>query len=124
MLLKKSSKGKSVLKGVRSHPSGNFGCEFQSGGRCYWLGTYGSADEAACLRDVAMWRFGRLRGEMNCLEIEDRGQTEFIGRKNLVIRLMEAKKKKQEIHIASGDSDEMVMTRFPQENPQYVQNEM
>ncbi|VAH86597.1 unnamed protein product [Triticum turgidum subsp. durum] len=105
----------------RYHYATKEAVEGQSGGCCCWLGTYGSADEATCVYDVPMWRFGRLRGEMNCPEIENRGQAEFIGLKNLVIRLMEARKKKLGIHIAFGEIDEMVMARFAHENPQYKQ---
>jgi hypothetical protein len=71
-----------------------------------------------------VWRFGHLRHEKNFPEIENREHAEFVGPKNLTIRLIKEKKKKPGIHIAPSESDEVAMARFARENPQYVQNEM
>ncbi|KAI5012406.1 hypothetical protein ZWY2020_024540, partial [Hordeum vulgare] len=46
MLPRKTPKGKTGFFGVRAKPSNNFGVEFFATGRCFWLGTYPTVEEA------------------------------------------------------------------------------
>ena len=66
-------------------PSGRFCVEFQCDGRCYWLGTFESADIAARVYDIVAWHFGRPIHEMNFKEIESLEQVEFVGVKDVGI---------------------------------------
>nr|XP_020187373.1 ethylene-responsive transcription factor 2-like [Aegilops tauschii subsp. strangulata] len=71
-------KGKSGFFGVRAKPSGNFSMEFSDVGRRRWLDTYPTADEAARAYDVAVWRAGRPKTDLNFPEIETRAMAEWL----------------------------------------------
>ncbi|KAK1669129.1 hypothetical protein QYE76_057288 [Lolium multiflorum] len=51
--------------GVRLRPAGHFAAEITAGGTRVWLGTFYTKEAAARAYDVAAWRFGRPRHEMN-----------------------------------------------------------
>ncbi|KAK1603598.1 hypothetical protein QYE76_016372 [Lolium multiflorum] len=58
--------------GVRLRPAGHFAAEITAGGTRVWLGTFYTKEAAARAYDVAAWRFGRPRHEMNFPEGEAR----------------------------------------------------
>ncbi|XBH72806.1 ethylene-responsive transcription factor ERF071-like [Aegilops tauschii subsp. strangulata] len=70
MPLKKDPKSKTSLISVRARPSGNFNVELYDECRRFWLVTYPTVDEAAHAYEVAAWRAGRPRMELNFPEIE------------------------------------------------------
>ncbi|KAE8816218.1 hypothetical protein D1007_06343 [Hordeum vulgare] len=53
-------------------PSGTFYAEIRSGSMHLGLGTFGTADEAACGYDVVAWRLGRPHRDMNFPEVMTR----------------------------------------------------
>ncbi|KAK1682477.1 hypothetical protein QYE76_043325 [Lolium multiflorum] len=55
--------------GVRLRPAGHFAAEITAGGTRVWLGTFYTKEAAARAYDVAAWRFGRPRHEMNFPEV-------------------------------------------------------
>ncbi|KAK1602676.1 hypothetical protein QYE76_017739 [Lolium multiflorum] len=55
--------------GVRQRAAGHFASEITAGGVRVWLGTF-YTKEAARAYDVAAWRFGRSRHELNFREID------------------------------------------------------
>ncbi|KAK1686688.1 hypothetical protein QYE76_047536 [Lolium multiflorum] len=57
--------------GVRLRPAGHFAAEITAGGTRVWLGTFYTKEAAARAYDVAAWRFGRPRHEMNFPEVRD-----------------------------------------------------
>ncbi|XP_044363579.1 dehydration-responsive element-binding protein 1F-like [Triticum aestivum] len=119
-------KGKSGFFGVRAKPSGNFGVEFFNIGRRWWLGTHPTADDAARAYDVAVWRAGRPKMDLNFLEIESQAMAEWLMPQGIRMEEMPAKKAKKRpaVVVAPGESDEAAMARFVREHPQYVQAEL
>ncbi|KAI4984940.1 hypothetical protein ZWY2020_017570 [Hordeum vulgare] len=95
MLLKKLSKSKTGFFGVRSKPSDNFSTLFSDDRRRFWLDTYPIADEVARAYDVAAWRAGRPRTELNFLEIRTRADAEFLASENFRLKEMTTKKRKK-----------------------------
>ncbi|KAK1661095.1 hypothetical protein QYE76_049254 [Lolium multiflorum] len=55
--------------GVRLRPTGHFAAEITVGATRVWLGTFYTKEAAAHAYDVAAWRFGRSRHEMNFPEV-------------------------------------------------------
>ncbi|KAK1699128.1 hypothetical protein QYE76_015825 [Lolium multiflorum] len=51
--------------GVRQRAAGHFASEITAGGVRVWLGTFYTKEAAARAYDVAAWRFGRPRHELN-----------------------------------------------------------
>jgi hypothetical protein len=47
-------------------------------GQQVWLDTFETPHEAARAFDAAAWRFGRLRKDINFLEIESHAETEML----------------------------------------------
>lgn len=84
--------------------------EFSDDRRCFWLGTYKTVEEAARAFDVAVWRSGRPRTELNFPKIKTRVDAEFLALKNFWME--ERKKKKLAIRVAPGDNDEATMARL------------
>ncbi|KAE8777954.1 AP2-containing protein [Hordeum vulgare] len=76
MLPRKTPKGKTGFFGVRAKPSNNFGVEFFATGRCFWLGTYPTVEEAVRAYVVAVWRVGRPKTDLNFPEIETQATAE------------------------------------------------
>ncbi|KAK1625943.1 hypothetical protein QYE76_000258 [Lolium multiflorum] len=56
--------------GVRQRAAGHFASEITAGGVRVWLGTFYTKEAAARAYDVAAWRFGRSRHELNFPEGE------------------------------------------------------
>ena len=107
---------------MRAKPSGNFGVEFSDAGRRWWLGTYPTADGSARAYDVAVWRAGRPKTDLNFSEIESQAVAEWLVPQG--IRMEEMQAKKRPAVVAPGESDEAAMARFAREHPQYVQAEL
>ena len=100
--------------------------EFSDAGRRWWLGTYPPADEAARAYDVAVWRAGRPKTDLNFPEIETRAVAEWLVLQGIRMEEIPAKKakKRSAVVVAPGESDEAAMARFAREHPQYVQAEL
>nr|XP_020162103.1 leucine-rich repeat extensin-like protein 5 [Aegilops tauschii subsp. strangulata] len=75
---RKALKSKTGFFGVWAKPSGNFKVEFSDTGRRFWLGTYPTVHEAALAYDVAVWRVGRPRNDLNFPEIETQADAELL----------------------------------------------
>ncbi|XBI06974.1 hypothetical protein VPH35_134936 [Triticum aestivum] len=126
MAPKKTPKGKSVFFDVRAKPSGNFGVDFSDVGRRWWLGTYPTADEAARAYNMAVWRAGRPKTDLNFPEVESQAVAELLVPQGIRMEEMPVKKAKKRpaVVVAPGESDEAAMARFAREHPQYVQAEL
>nr|XP_040253607.1 ethylene-responsive transcription factor RAP2-3-like [Aegilops tauschii subsp. strangulata] len=114
MAPKKTPKGKSGFFGMRAKPSGTFGLEFSDAGQRWWLGTYPTADEAACAYDVAVWRAGRPKTDLNFLEVESHAVAEWLVPQGIRMEEMPAKKanKRPVVVVAPGESNEATMAWF------------
>ncbi|KAK1682898.1 hypothetical protein QYE76_043746 [Lolium multiflorum] len=55
--------------GVRKRPAGHFAAEITAGGARMWLDTFYTKEAVARAYDVAAWRFGQPRNEMNFPEL-------------------------------------------------------
>ena len=118
MAPKKTPKGKSGFFGMRAKPSGNFGLEFSDAGRHWWLGTYPTADEAMRAYNVAVWRAGLPKMNLNFPEIETRAVAEWLVPQGIRIEEMPTtKKKRPTVVVTPGESDEAAMARFAREHP-------
>ncbi|KAE8791924.1 putative AP2 protein [Hordeum vulgare] len=62
-------RGASGYRGVREHLDGGFYSEIWSGELRLGVGTFGTAREAAHAYDVAAWRLGRPRAQMNFQDV-------------------------------------------------------
>ncbi|XP_020171963.3 ethylene-responsive transcription factor ERF084-like [Aegilops tauschii subsp. strangulata] len=114
MAPKKTPKGKSGFFGMRAKPSGNFRLEVSDVGQRWWLGTYPTADEAARAYDMAVWRAGRPKTDLNFLEAESQAVVEWLVPQGIRMEEMPAKKakKKPAVVVAPGESDEAAMAWF------------
>ncbi|KAE8771814.1 putative AP2 protein [Hordeum vulgare] len=65
----KKTKASSGYKGARVRPSGRWSAELQHERVCYYLGTFDTVDLAARAYDVARWRLGIPREEINFPDI-------------------------------------------------------
>ncbi|XP_020147649.1 uncharacterized protein [Aegilops tauschii subsp. strangulata] len=126
MAPKKTPKGKSGFFGVRAKPFRKFGVEFSDAGRRWWLDTYPTADDAARAYDMAVWRAGRPKTDLNFPEIESQAVAEWLVPQGIRMEEMPAKKAKKRpaVVVAQGESDEAAMARFAREHPQYIQAEL
>ena len=111
MAPKKTPKGKSGFFGMRAKPSGNFGLEFSNAGQRWWLGTYPTANEAARAYDVAVWRAGRPKTDLNFPEVESQAVAEWLVPQGIRMEEMPAKKRPAVV-VAPGESDEAAMAWF------------
>ncbi|KAK1647970.1 hypothetical protein QYE76_065775 [Lolium multiflorum] len=84
--------------GVRLRPAGHFVAEITAGGTRVWLGTFYTKEAAARAYDIAAWRFGRPRHEMNFPEV--RSLTE--ARVSLLSRYFAHRVKRGGTGLASG----------------------
>ncbi|KAE8769732.1 Ethylene-responsive transcription factor CRF1 [Hordeum vulgare] len=62
-------RGTSGYRGVRARSSDTFYSEIRSGEMRLVLGTFNTAEEAACAFDAAVWRLNKPRREMKFLEV-------------------------------------------------------
>ncbi|XP_020160400.1 uncharacterized protein [Aegilops tauschii subsp. strangulata] len=118
----KSTKGQSGYYGVRPRRFSRFGVVFQCDGRQYWVGTFETADMAVHAYDIATWRLGQPRHELNFLEIESLADAEFIG----PLMNIESRPMKRETCIVLEQrntrvSDETAMAWFASKNPHLMQ---
>ncbi|KAI4989611.1 hypothetical protein ZWY2020_036928 [Hordeum vulgare] len=123
MASKNTPKGKSGFFGVRAKPSENFGVEFSDAGRCCWLGTYPTIDEATHAYDAAVWRARRPKTDLNFPEVESQAVAEWLVlRAGIHMEEMSAKKAKKRptVVVARGKSGEAAMARFAREHSRYV----
>ncbi|CDJ26607.1 unnamed protein product [Triticum aestivum] len=92
----------------------------------WWLGTYPTADEASRDYDVAVWRAGWPKSDLNILEVETQTVAEWLMPQGIRMEEMPVKKAKKRpgVFVAPGESDEAAMARFAREHPQYVQAEL
>ena len=101
--------------------------EFSDAGRCWWIGTYPSAHEAARAYDVAVWRAERPRGHLNFPENKSRAEAEMLVPQGIKMKEIPTKKKttmKPSIVVSAGETDEEAMVRIAREHPEYVQAEL
>ena len=100
--------------------------EFSDAGRRWWLGTYPTADEATRAYDVAVWRAGRPKTDLNFPKVESQAVAEWLVPQGIRMEEMLAKKAKKRpvVVVAPNESDEATMARFAREHPQYVQAEL
>ncbi|KAI4994679.1 hypothetical protein ZWY2020_034320 [Hordeum vulgare] len=75
---KKTPRCKTGFFGVRAEPSDNFGVKFTHVGRRFWLGTYSTTDIVVRAYDVAAWRAGRPKKDLNFSEVESRTNAEML----------------------------------------------
>ena len=119
---RKTPKGKRRFFGVRAKPSGNYGAEFSDADRSFWLGTYPTTHEAARAYDVAVWRAGRPKKDLNFPETETKAAAEMLVPEGIHLEIT-TKKKRPAIVVSPGASDEAAMARFARDHPEYVQAE-
>nr|XP_020172694.1 ethylene-responsive transcription factor ERF109-like [Aegilops tauschii subsp. strangulata] len=123
----KTPKGKLGFFGVRVKPSGNFGVEFYNAERCWWLGTYPTADKVARAYDVAVWRVGWPKTDLNFPAIETWAVAEWLVLQVIQMEEMPTNKKKKKkrlvVVVTPAESDEAAMARFAWEHPEYAQAE-
>jgi hypothetical protein len=68
------------LHGVRWHSYGTWSPEFTAGGKCVWLGTFNSPEEAVRTYNAACWCFGCDHMWLNLPDITLRVEPEFLMR--------------------------------------------
>ncbi|XP_020197936.1 ethylene-responsive transcription factor 5-like [Aegilops tauschii subsp. strangulata] len=112
MLPRKTPRGKTGFFGMRTKPSGNFGVEFSDADRRFWQGNCPTVHEAARAYDVAVWRAGRPKKDLNFLEIVTQADAEFVVPVGIRMEEITTKKNKRPaIVVSPGDSDEAAMAR-------------
>lgn len=121
---RREPRSKTGFHGIRLRQSGRYAVELTCDAERQWIGTFDTAELAARAFDIACWRLGRSKHEMNFPEVESRGVVVFIGPEvNIVSR-----KEKRETRIIldqvnTHESDETDMVRFAAENLHLVQAE-
>ena len=116
------TKAASGFKGVRARPSGRWSAELQHESMHYNLGTYDSADMASRAYDVAGWRLGVPREQLNDPSITCLQEAIFVAppmQSKVKTRLV--KKKEEPTRVVK--TDEESMARLAREHPEYVQYE-
>ncbi|XP_040245872.1 ethylene-responsive transcription factor RAP2-10-like [Aegilops tauschii subsp. strangulata] len=116
MVPKKTRKGESGFFDVRVKLFGNFGVEFPNVGRCWWLGTYPTTDEAARAYDVVVWHARRPKMDLNFLDIETRAVAEWLVPQGIRMEVMPEKKRPMVV-VTPSESDEAAVARFAWEHP-------
>ncbi|KAK1628680.1 hypothetical protein QYE76_002995 [Lolium multiflorum] len=101
--------------GVRQRAAGHFASEISAGGVRVWLGTFYTKEAAARAYDVAAWRFGRSRHELNFPEVRSR-------RKSLYEPLLRSEGEAQRFRdgqrrIDTTEADEQFMARWRRDHP-------
>ena len=66
------------FRGVQLRPSGRWSAEITHNGVRWWMGIFDTPELAAGAFDVAVWRFGCPRAELNFRDIESREVAEFL----------------------------------------------
>ncbi|KAE8798009.1 hypothetical protein D1007_26740 [Hordeum vulgare] len=118
----KKMKARFGYKGVRVRPSGRWSAELQHESVRYYLGAFNTADLAARAYDIAGWRLGVPREELNFPDITSLQNAIFVEppMKNWVkTRLV--KKKEEPTRVI--ETDDEAMAQFAWEHPEYVQYE-
>ncbi|KAK1691858.1 hypothetical protein QYE76_008555 [Lolium multiflorum] len=102
--------------GVRLRPAGHFAAEITAGGARVWLGTFYTKEAAARAYDVAAWRFGRPRHEMNFPEV--RSLTEArVSLEPLLRSQGEARRYRSGRRIDTTEADEQFMAQWRRDHP-------
>jgi hypothetical protein len=70
--------GATGFHGITARPYGTFAAYIFAVGQRVWIGTFCIADEAARTYDATAWTFGRIRSELNFLDVESLEEVNFL----------------------------------------------
>ncbi|KAK1611313.1 hypothetical protein QYE76_034986 [Lolium multiflorum] len=110
--------------GVRLRPAGHFAAEITAGGTRVWLGTFYTKEAAARAYDVAAWRFGRSRHEMNFPEVRSLTEAQSLSTEPLLRSQGEARRYRSgQRRIDTTEADEQFMAQWRRDHPGAVEAE-
>jgi hypothetical protein len=72
------SKGVTDYLGMRMRNSSRFVPDISNNDVRWWLGTFGSTDEAVHAYDMAVWRVGYTCHDLNFPDVESMAEAEFL----------------------------------------------
>ncbi|KAK1679696.1 hypothetical protein QYE76_040544 [Lolium multiflorum] len=104
--------------GVRLRPAGHFAAEITAGGARVWLGTFYTKEAAARAYDVAAWRFGRPRHEMNFPEVRSLTEAQSLSTEPLLRSQGEARRYRSgQRRTDTTEADEQFMAQWRRDHP-------
>ncbi|KAK1613927.1 hypothetical protein QYE76_019444 [Lolium multiflorum] len=104
--------------GVRQRAAGHFASEISAGGVRVWLGTFYTKEAAARAYDVAAWRFGRSRHELNFPEVRSLTEAESLSTEPLLRSEGEAQRFRDgQRRIDTTEADEQFMAQWRRDHP-------
>ena len=113
------------FRGVQLWPSGCWSAEITHNSVRWWMGTFDTPELAARAFDVAVWRFGRPRAELNFRGVESREVAEFLAPD---VRIVTRKEEQANYHmfvqLRIRRDDEAAMERFRRDHRDLVQAQL
>ncbi|CAM0884468.1 unnamed protein product [Alopecurus aequalis] len=123
MALRRAKSGAGFV-GVRQRPSGRYATEITADGVRWWIGTFDIAELAARAYDVAAWRFGRPRAEMNFPD-ETRETAEFLAPPlQFVDRSTAQQARRERLNRRATQMDSLRMSLLRRDHPELLQAEL
>ncbi|KAK1609139.1 hypothetical protein QYE76_032812 [Lolium multiflorum] len=103
---------------VHQRHEGHFAAEITAGGARVWLGTFYTKEAAARAYDVAAWRFGRSRHEMNFPEVRSLTEAQSLSTEPLLRSQGEARRYRSgQRRIDTTEADEQFMAQWRRDHP-------
>lgn len=113
------------FRGVRLRLSGRWSAEITQNSVRWWMGTFDAPELAAGAFDVAVWRFGRPRAELNFPDVRSLQEAEFLAPEvRMVTREQELENRRAVVQLRIRRDDEAAMERLRREHPELVQAQM
>ena len=109
--------------GVRQRGA-RYAAEISGAGQRLWLGTFDTAEAAARAYDLAAWRFGRPRHNMNFTEVRSLAEAESRATEPHFVLQEDARRHRMmQRRIAIAEADERFMSQYKRDHPEDVEFE-